>query len=138
MQDINIIELKTLQTMFNGFKYMLRLNIRNFGKISFGVIYKSYLSTQPMLIDISVAVTSTYSHGISSSYRKKYLYWCKKFKIIWQKVKSRYTYLSHDHDLVAGQVMLFDSLSENNFGMTIRICLVIIIAISIKISKRWK
>ena len=38
LQDINIIELKTLQTMFNGFKYMLRLNIRNFGKFSFDVI----------------------------------------------------------------------------------------------------
>jgi hypothetical protein len=36
-----------------------------------------------------------------------------------------YTYLSHDHDLVAWQVMLFDSLSENNFGTPIGIYLII-------------
>jgi hypothetical protein len=41
-------------------------------------------------------------------------------------VKSRYTYLSHDHDLVAWKVKLFDSLPENNFGMPIRIHLIII------------
>ena len=39
--------------------------------------------------------------------------------------KIRYTYFSHDHDLVAWQVKLFDSLSENNFGMPIGIHLII-------------
>ena len=43
------------------------------------------------------------------------------------QVERRYIYLSHDHDLVAWQVMLFDSLSENNFGTPIRICLIIAI-----------
>ena len=42
-------------------------------------------------------------------------------------MKSRYTYLSHDHDLVAWQVKLFDSLSENNFGTSIRIYLIMVI-----------
>jgi len=31
------------------------------------------------------------------------------------------TYLSQNHDLIARKVMLFDCLSENNFGMPIRI-----------------
>ena len=39
-------------------------------------------------------------------------------------MKMGYTYLSHDHDLVAGQVMLFDSLSEDNFGKPVRIYLI--------------
>ena len=41
------------------------------------------------------------------------------------EVKSRYKYLGHDHNLVAWQVKLFDSLSENNFRMSIRIHLMI-------------
>ena len=40
-------------------------------------------------------------------------------------VISRYTHLCHDHDPIAWQVKLFDSLSENNFGMPIRIHLII-------------
>ena len=35
------------------------------------------------------------------------------------------SYLSHDHDLVARQIKLFDSLSEDNFGMPIRVHLTI-------------
>jgi hypothetical protein len=54
------------------------------------------------------------------------------------KMKSRYTYLSHDHDLVAGEVMLFDSLSENSFGTTIRIYLVIIANPKVRRSKPLK
>ena len=42
------------------------------------------------------------------------------------QVISRYTYLCHDHDPIAWQVKLFDSLSENNFGMSIRIHLIIV------------
>ena len=45
------------------------------------------------------------------------------------QVKSRYTYLSHDHNFVAWQVMLFDSLSENNFGTPIGIGLIIAIQV---------
>ena len=41
------------------------------------------------------------------------------------QVTSRYTYLGHDHDLVAWEAKLFDSLSENDFGMTIGIDLTI-------------
>ena len=79
-----------------------------------------------MLIDISIAVTSTYSHGISSSYRKKHLYQLKGQNNTIQ-VESRCTYLRHDHDLVARQVKLFDSLSEDNFGTPIGIYLIITI-----------
>ena len=42
-----------------------------------------------------------------------------------QVKSSRYTYFSYDHDLVAWQVKLFDSFSENNFGMAIGIHLII-------------
>ena len=87
--------------------------------------YNSYLSTQPMLIDITFIVTSIYG-GISSSYRKKYLYQLKGQNNTIQ-VESRYTYFRHDHDLVAWQLKLLDSLSENNFGMPIRIHLIIAI-----------
>ena len=40
--------------------------------------------------------------------------------------ESRYTvtYFSHDHDLVALKIKLFDSLPEDNFGMPIRIHLI--------------
>ena len=41
------------------------------------------------------------------------------------QMKMGYKYLSHDHDLVAGQVMLFDCLSEDNFGKPVRIYLII-------------
>jgi hypothetical protein len=39
--------------------------------------------------------------------------------------KSGYIYLGHDHDLVAWEAKLFNSLSENDFGTPVRIRLVI-------------
>ena len=41
------------------------------------------------------------------------------------QVKLDTNYLSHDHNLIAWQIKLFDSLSENNFGLPIRIRLII-------------
>ena len=105
---------------------MLRYRIRNLKYQFCEQMYISYLSTQPMLIYITIIVTSIESHGIFSSYRIKYLYPLKgQNNMI--SAESRYTYLGHDDDLVARQVKLFDSLSENNFGMPIRIHLVIAI-----------
>ena len=88
--------------MFNGF-YDIRSE-----QLVFKQMYFSYLSTQTMLIDITVIVTSMY-RGKSSFYHTMYL---RKFKsqndMIWEKVDT--TYFSHDHDLVAGKIKLFDSL----------------------------
>ena len=97
MQNINIIELKTLQTMFNGFKYMLQYKIRKMKDRFCEQVYISYLSTQSMLIDITVIVTTI---GNWTSYRKKYLYQLNGQNSMIH-LKSRYTYLSHDHNLVA-------------------------------------
>ena len=77
-----------------------------------------------MLVDITIGVTSIYSYGVSSSYREKNLYQLLNGQNNMMQMKSGYTYLGHDHDLVAGQVMLFDSLSENNFGTTVTIYLI--------------
>ena len=99
---------------------MLRYKIRNLKEQFCEQVYISYLSTQSMLIDV-IFVAGNWSK--SSSYRIIYLYQLKGQNN--EIVKSKYTYLSHDHDLVAWQVKLLDSLSKNNFGMSIRIHLII-------------
>ena len=68
-----------------------------------------------MLIDITFIFTFIYRGKSSSNHTK---------------------YLSHDHNLVAGKVKLFDSLSKNNFGMTIRIHLIMQFRVKIKVKKR--
>ena len=73
LQNINIIELKTLQTMFNGFKYMLRYKIRNLKDQFCEQVYISYLSTQSMLIDVTSIVATICNWSKSSSYGIKYL-----------------------------------------------------------------
>ena len=103
---------------------MLKFKIKKLKDRFCEQVYILYLSTQSMLIDITFIVTIIGNWSQSSSYRKKYLYQLKGQNSMIQ-VKSRYTYLSHDHDLVAWQVKLFDSLSENDFGMPIRIHLII-------------
>ena len=77
-----------------------------------------------MLINITFIVAIIEKRSKSSSYHSKYLYKLKGQNIMIQVI-SRYTYLCHDHDPIAWQVKLFDSLSENNFGMPIRIHLII-------------
>ena len=57
------------------------------------------------------------------TWKKTYIQFKKSQNNVMQ-MKIGYTYLSHDHDLVPGQVMLFDCLSKNNFGMSVRIYLI--------------
>ena len=83
----------------------------------------SYLSAQSILIDITIFVTSSENFRGSSSYRSKKLYEFKLTDI--SQVKSGSTYLGHNHNLVAWEAQLFDGFSENDFGKSIRIDLII-------------
>ena len=78
-----------------------------------------------MLIDVIFIAASIVNWSKSSSYLKKYLYQLKRQNNNMIQVISRHTHLCHDHDPIAWQVKLFDSLSEDNFGMPIRIHLII-------------
>ena len=77
-----------------------------------------------MLIDITIVVTNILNSDKSSSHRTINLYPLKGQNDIWQ-TKNGYTYLSHDYNLVAWEAKLFDSLSKDDFGMSIRIDLII-------------
>ena len=89
-------------------------------------MYVSYLSAQSMLIDITLFVGGfcVENSVASSSDREKYLLQVEGENNTMES-GVRYTYLGHDHNLVAWKVKLFDSLSENNFRFPIRIGLAI-------------
>jgi hypothetical protein len=75
-----------------------------------------------MLIDITIAVTNIVNSLKSSPHRTIKLCQLKGQNNI---LKNEYTCLSHDYNLVAWEAKLFDSLSKDDFGMSIRINLII-------------
>ena len=81
LQNINIIKLKTLQTMFNRDKYMLRYKIRNW-RYSYWSAGYAFIPFDSNHADwhnhhCHQHNGSIYRHSISSSYRKKHLYQLK-------------------------------------------------------------
>ena len=81
-----------------------------------------------MLIDIALVVDDfcVVNSLISFSDSRINLYQAERENnMIKWTVYSDITHLSHDHDLVARKVKLFDSLSENDFRLPIGIDLTI-------------
>ena len=91
-------------------------------------MYTSHLSTQSMLIDITVFVGSfcvvnslrSFSDSRINLYQTE-----RENNMIKWTLDSDTTHLSHDHDLIARKIKLFDSLSENDFRLSIGIDLTI-------------